>query len=358
MPKLRNQGQFYRAPLLVMAIITLLGALWAGLLRLGWRWPTLQSSLPIRHGALMVSGFFGTLISLERAVAIGKRWAYTGPLMSGCGGLLLVFGFPDIAGAILLASGSLWLVIVFVSILRVNQKNYIIVMALGALALLVGNLLWLFGTPVYQFVFWWAAFLILTIAGERLELSRLMQPSQRSQRAFTLSLALHLIGLTTLLFRPDLGVRLAAAGILGLVIWLLRYDVARRTVKQGGITGFIAACILSGYLWLVLASVLAIASGAVPAGPVYDATLHAIFLGFVFAMVFGHGPIIIPALLGVDIEYKPLFYLPLLFLHASLLLRIIGDLAGLSWARLWGGLINALTILLYFAVLAASRESG
>jgi hypothetical protein len=60
-------------PFLVLAILGLLAALWAGLMRLGWRLLALTPSLALAHGLLMISGFLGTLITLERAVAMQKR---------------------------------------------------------------------------------------------------------------------------------------------------------------------------------------------------------------------------------------------------------------------------------------------
>jgi predicted small integral membrane protein len=45
-------------------------------------------------------------------------------------------------------------------------------------------------------------------------------------------------------------------------------------------------------------------------------------------------------------------YVPLLLLHASLLLRVVGDLMGWWSARQWGGLLNALAVLLFFITLA------
>ena len=59
-------------------VLALLAALWAGLLRLGWRLPPLQPQLAGAHGPLMVVGFLGTLIALERAVALRKA------VVSGC----------------------------------------------------------------------------------------------------------------------------------------------------------------------------------------------------------------------------------------------------------------------------------
>ncbi len=37
----------------------------------------------------MIAAFFGTVISLERAVAIGHGWAYSAPLAAGTGGHIM-----------------------------------------------------------------------------------------------------------------------------------------------------------------------------------------------------------------------------------------------------------------------------
>ena len=345
-------NQRYRYPLMALAFAILTAAAWGGLLRLGWAWPALQPTLPVRHGPLMVAGFFGTLIAIERAVALGKAWAYSSPLLSSIGGLLVALGLGGQMGPVLMALGSSWLVLIFAVILRQHRTGYMLVMALGAVALLVGNLLWLFGIPVFQFVLWWAGFLILTIAGERLELGRMARQSKFSRVAFAFATTIFLAGLVILLPAWDLGVRLAGTAMILLGLWLLRFDIARRTVKQTGLTRFIAVCLLSGYVWLLVSGSIALIYGAVPAGPVYDAMLHAIFLGFVFSMIFGHAPIIFPAVLGIAIEYKPYFYFPLILLHISLVVRISGELLGSSPARQWGGLFNVIAVILYLGMLA------
>jgi hypothetical protein len=56
--------------------------------------------------------------------------------------------------------------------------------------------------------------------------------------------------------------------------------------------------------------------------------------------------------LGFDIEYKPSFYLPLILLHLSLIVRIGGELLGSGTARLWGGLFNVLAVMMYFAMIS------
>ena len=185
----------YRFPVMMLALITLIAATWAGLLRLGWAWPIMEPTLPISHGPLMVAGFFGTLIALERAVAMGKAWAYGSSLLSGVGGLLVAFGLGRQVGPVLMTLGSAWLVLIFAVILRKHRTGYLLVMALGAIALLVGNIIWLFGQPIFQLVLWWAGFLILTIAGERLELGRMVRQTRFGKAAFSIAVAIFLTGL-------------------------------------------------------------------------------------------------------------------------------------------------------------------
>jgi hypothetical protein len=81
----------------------------------------------------------------------------------------------------------------------------------------------------------------------------------------------------------------------------------------------------------------------------YDAALHSIFVGFVISMIFGHAPIIFPAILGVPITYRPAFAVQLILLHLSLLIRILGDLANLVAVRRWGGFLNEIALLLFLA---------
>jgi hypothetical protein len=99
--------------------------------------------------------------------------------------------------------------------------------------------------------------------------------------------------------------------------------------------------------------------GGVFAGPYYDAMLHTVFVGFVFAIIFGHAPIILPAILGrTTMPYHPVFYMPLGLLHASLLLRTAGDRGGWGAGRQWGGLCNGLAVLLFLLTLAWALPRG
>lgn len=343
-----------RIPLMVLVIFALLAAMWSGLLRLGWSWPLLRPSLPAAHGPLMISGFLGALIGLERAVALEHRWTFVGPLLSSLGAILLIVGVSGSPGPLLMTLGSLGLVMAFVLIIRRQPALFTATMGLGALAWLVGNALWLAERPVYRVVLWWAGFLVLTIVGERLELARLLRLSRVSQAGFVLATSLFVVGLIVTESDLSFGTRLAGVGMLALTAWLLRHDVARRTVRQTGLPRFIGVCLLSGYLWLGVSGLLALRFGGMVAGPRYDATLHALFLGFVFAMIFGHAPIIFPAVLGTPINFRSAFYVHLGLLHLSLLLRVTGDLAPWLPGRQWGGLLNVAVILLFLANTAYS----
>jgi len=347
-----------RVPVMALAMVALLTGVWAGLLRLGWQVPLLAATLPSAHGPLMVSGFLGTVIGLEGAVALGHWWAYAGPLATALGTVALVTDMPGHPGPIVMTLGSLGLVLTSGIIIRRQPTLFALMMGLGALAWLVGNVLWLVGWPIYRVVPWWAGFLVLTIAGERLELSRLLPLTWRTQLAFLVGVGLLLCGLVMVGVAFDVGVRLAGMGMLLLAWWLLSYDLARRQVRQAGLPRFTAICLLSGYGWLGVSGALALGFGGVMAGPHYDAMLHALFLGFVVAMMFGHAPTILPAVLSVPVPFRPRFYSHLGVLHLSLLLRVGGDLAGWWPGRSWGGLLNGVALGLFLANTGHAIWSG
>ena len=361
-----NSGQ-NKFPLLLLAIVTLLLGMWAGLLRLGWQWPTIAPTLPVSHGPLMVSGFLGTLIAIERAVALAlvmpeqKRWywlLYVGPVATLVGAVLLLVGQTAVTGSLLMTLGSASLVGVFGIIWKKHPALHTGTMALGAVTWLGGNALWLFGRPISQAVWWWAAFLILTIAGERLELSRIRKLTAVHQRLFGTAVFITLFGLIFLIFSYDLGVRITGLGFVALAAWLLRYDIVRNTIRQKGLPRYIAYCLLVGYIWLAASGVMILIVGGVAAGLMYDAILHAIFLGFVFSMIFGHAPIIFPSILNIPLQYRPAFYVHLILLHITLLMRVVGDLTTWVTGRQWGGLLNAVVLLLFLGNTAVSLIKG
>ena len=338
-----------RFPLMAVGMLALLTGMWAGLLRLGWAWPTPRPTFGLTHGPLMISGFIGTLIGLERAVALGRRWAYAAPLLTAIGAVTLLVGAPHWLAPLLIAAASGVLVSVFAVLIWRQTALFTITMGLGAAMWLVGNGVWLGGGEIPVAVSWWVNFLILTIAGERLELSRLLQLTRSSEWVFLAIVAVLLLGCAAGGIAVDTGARVTGVGWLGLTLWLVRHDIARRTVRQTGVPRFTAICLLSGYMWLAVSGALAIVYGSVIAGPQYDAVLHAVLLGFVFAMIFGHAPIIFPAVLGLAVPFRSRFYAHLALLHLSVALRLLGDVLAVVPLRQWGGLLNAVAILLFLA---------
>src|SRR5512139_3105151 len=134
-------GVPFRLPLLILGFASLAAGVLAGLARLGWGVPLPMAQLTLLHGPLMVSGFLGTVIGLERAVAMGRRWAYAGPLLTGLGGVSILLGLPPFMGAAGIVLGSTVLFAGTTLILLRQRELFMLTMVLGALSWLVGNLL-------------------------------------------------------------------------------------------------------------------------------------------------------------------------------------------------------------------------
>ena len=343
-----------RFPLLALGLGSLACGVWAGLLRLGWGLPHGRANLIELHGPLMVFGFLGTVISLERAVALRRAWGYLAPAGTVAGAALLFAGLRQgIGELVLLLAGSV-LVGLFAVVLRTHATASTATLALGALLWVGGDALWLHGDPLVQVVPWWAGFLVLTIVGERLELAALGGLTGAGRTVFGALTVLFVAGLATGAADADAGIRVAGAALAGYALWLARYDIARRTVRRPGLPRFVALALLPGYAWLGVGGILWLRHGAVLAGPAHDAELHAIFLGFVFSMIFGHAPVIFPGVLGIAIPFRRGFYAHLALLHAGLALRIAGDLAGNPRLARWGGMLNATAIALFLLATIAT----
>lgn len=354
----RATGKARAARVLLMAgaLVALLAGLWAGLARIGWQMPDTSLTLLLAHGPLMVCGMLAALVGLERAVAMQKTWPYTVPALSALGVLAVIAGLPLLFAALLFTVASMVLALVYVEIVTAHPALYTKVMAAGAALLLAGNVLWVFGLPVYRGFPWWMGFLVFTIAGERLELGRVQRLSPRVMRLFAIAAFAMGAGIVVATLLPAIGMRVFGLTLIGMALWLLRYDIARKTVKTHGLPQFVGACLLLGHAWLLIGGALMVAIGFQASGPMYDAMLHAVFVGFVFSMIFGHAPIIVPAVMGVPVAMTRLLYLPLVLLHGSLLLRVLGDVMMDGELRRWGGLLNALALLLYVAVLVLAAR--
>lgn len=354
-PARRSGRSAWAAPVIAFGVLALLAGLWAGLLRLGLPVPAGHTDLAELHGVLIPLGFLGTLIAAERAVALGQGWAWLVPAAGGVGALWLIAGLSASTGQVLIGLAGFGLLAMFVELHRIQPSWHNATQAAGAACWCVAGLLWLAGRDMSVLVPWLAGFLVLTIAGERLELSRLVALTARGRALFAGVVVVLLAGLGISVVAPAAGVRVAGLGLLGLAGWLAGHDIVRRTIRMRGVTRYMAIALASGYVWLAAAGGLWLAIGRLADGRAYDAMLHAVFLGFVFSMVFAHAPVIVPAVLRVRLPYHPVAYLPLALLHASLAIRLLGgDAAGDMLAWQVGGVLDEVVILLFLAFTAGT----
>ncbi len=340
-----------RAVLLVVAATALVAVL-AGLARLGLALPGGPAHAP-RHGPLFVLGVFVTVIALERAVAYGKAWAYGPPIASAASAVLLLAGAPGAEVVSMAAGGGL--VAVNVAIVRRQREPFTALMLLGSLALLLGSIAWFRGAAVFEIVPAWVAFFVLTIVAERLELSRLGRaPAWAGRLLVVLSVLLaSVVAANALGWRE--GPRAAGILLAAIAVWQLRFDLARRTVRTTGLPRFSATGVLLGGAWLFVGGVVA-TGGLPPAGPRYDAFVHAVMIGFVLSTVFAHAPIILPAVARVAVPFHPALYAPLALLELGLVARVAGDLLGSATARTAGGASNALAIVFFLVTVLWARR--
>lgn len=344
------QRGLYRGPLLAIALLSMLGSSWLGLARIGWPLPLPSPDHVLLHGPLFVGGFFGTLITLERAVSLGAGWAYAAPTLSASGAILLAVGRTESAAAAITAASALLLASALVVVRRRGVTLPTIMGVAGAAAWLAGNAQWLAGAAVYQVVYWWAGFLVIAVAGTRIGRNQAATFTPLTAAWFSAAILLLAVGIIFSSRAPSAGVPLAGAGLLLIAAWLARHDAAARTAPRHGRDGYMAIATLAGYAWLAAGGAIALAYGGVTVGPRYDAVLHSVLLGFVISVVFGHAPLVFPAILGIALPHRPAFYAHLALLHVSLALRVGADIiAGHGTMRAWGGLLNAAAILLFVA---------
>ncbi|HEY6896088.1 MAG TPA: hypothetical protein VI279_02415 [Rhodocyclaceae bacterium] len=342
----------------LLALPALLMGVLSGIARLGVDTPATAAALAGHHSALMIACFFGTVISLERAVALNLAWAYLAPVAAALSGLALIFGAPLVLAQALQILAASVLLVGGLRLWRRQPAQFLATLALGSAAWLLGNLVWLLNGSLLPALPFWLGFLILTIAGERLELTRIRPLPAFAKRVFPFIAGAIPAGALLALAAPAAGLALFAAALLALALWLMRYDIARHTVKQQGLTRYIAVCLLAGYGWLALAGLLGLGGALLPGHPWRDAALHGLTIGFVFSMVFGHAPVMLPAIAKLRVRWSPLFYLPLALLHGALMLRVAGVLgaAPLPWQA--GGVAGAIALLVFILTLAQAVLRG
>lgn len=341
----------FRLILLLIAVASMALGVASGLARVGWNLADWPAALAGQHGPLMMSASFGTVISLERAVALNTRLSLAAPILSAASGLALLMLLPMPIAAGLATLASLLLVLASIEVMRKLLAPFTVTLFLATLCWLLASLIWWLAQSPAMATGWWILFLVITIASERLELTRFVAVPESATLAFYSLIAAAITGSGLSIVSPLVGFGLMSAGIFGLAIWLMRYDIARHNLSQSDATRYIAVCLFTGYIWLAVAGLLGMAGGFEGGHRLHDATLHTIAIGFVFSMVFGHALIIFPAITKIRIRFHPVLYLPLILLWLSLSMRVLGQIVDQFPLRQYGALLNGVTLLAFAAVL-------
>ncbi|MFC2642043.1 MAG: hypothetical protein ACFN04_10895, partial [Propionibacterium acidifaciens] len=292
-------GQLRRVLLLVPCGLAMLMGVDAALALLGLPAPLSGDRLTSGHGMLMVIGFVGALIALERSVAIKRRWAHGAPVCMALGSLLTLVGpLPVRAGRAVMVAGCLVLCVNYVVLWSRNREPLVAVQIGGGISALCGTIVWLGGAAVPSLVPFLISFLVLTVIAERLDLSRIGQlawsPDRRRRHEDSLVLlsALSVLVGPAAMARPTIGLPVHGLVLIALAVQSASGDVARRGVRAAGPHRFTALMILAGYGWLVVTGLLLLRPAL--SGLRYDATLHAVFLGFILSMIAAHASTILP----------------------------------------------------------------
>lgn len=371
-----------RLALLAGGGIGLLAGLNAALLRLGLPAPVESQGLSGLHGILMLYGFLGTAITLERAVALRSDkksitwWGYLAPAFSGLAAGTAIVGVANphtpfahfIPGALWTASMAV-LCLIYVVVWRKQPTFFVLVQTLGAIAGLLGVVLWWRGFEIPVVVIWWTAFLLLTIVGERLELARIVFSSNALQVRIFIEVLAYFISLTVATLAPEAGYPLMGVTLAFLIIDVGSHDIAFQTVRTSGLTKFMGAAMLAGYAWALVAAGIWVAVGPVFSGYAYDTSVHALTIGFALSMVMAHAPIIVPAVVRRQVPYSPVLWVVWGLLQVGLVVRVVGgaraafgfDQGVLAWQ--YGGAVDVLTVLAFVGttvslILLASKARG
>lgn len=338
----RRAATRIRALLVALGGASLIGGLDAALVRLDVWAPVISTRVGDVHGQVMVLGFLGTLISLERAQSLGRTWAYLAPALYGAGAVALVSPAPVLLGQLLQVEAGVLFVGLYLALWLRAPRPLVAVQVLAAVLALGGAVVALL-VDVPHAIAWFAGFVVVTIAAERAELAALVMGPAADRRLLVLATGLTLATLAALLW-PG-GERAVGLALAALAAWLAVHDVVRRQLRLTGQRRYLAVALLAGYVHLALAGGVLAAAGLLSGSGAYDVVVHGVFLGFGVSMVMAHAPVILPAVLGRPLPYRPALWVPLVLLNAGLAVRFTGALAGLTGLWQVGGVVTVVAVL-------------
>ena len=353
-----------RMALLVGAGLAALLGLVAALIRADLIHPSDRVPLADLHGGLMVYGFLGAAIGLERAVAYrsgGSKkpsWGFLAPALGLLGSLLCLLSLivssraaapswvrVELFGGILWTLSMLVLTAMYLAIWHRQPSAEVLIQVLGSLVGLVGAFGWVAGLDASVLAPTWLFFLILTIVGERVELARAVFSDVRLESGILGLSLLTVLMLPVQAMAPSVGYPLLGLALGLLLLVMASHDVAKGTFRHGGLPGFMGTCMLSAYAWGLLAALIWMAAPLDSSTYWGDMALHALAVGFIMTMVIAHVCMIVPSVIRRPLPFHPLLWGAWALMQVGLLIRLLGAIR--LYTPLWkaGNLLNVLGIL-------------
>ena len=368
-PKMRKSGGRTALPrsrmaLLVGAGLAALLGLVAALIRADLIHPSGRVPLADLHGGLMVYGFLGAAIGLERAVAYRSggsskpAWGFLAPALGLLGSLLCLLSLlvssrgaapawvkVELVGGIPWTLSMLVLTAIYSAIWRRQPSAEVIIQVLGSLVGLVGAAAWVAGLDASVLAPTWLFFLVLTIVGERVELARAVFSDVRLESGILGLSLLAVLMLPVQAMAPSVGYPLLGLSLGLLLLVMASHDVAKGTFRHGGLPGFMGTCMLSAYAWGLLAALIWMAAPLDSSTYWGDMALHALAVGFIMTMVIAHVCMIVPSVIRRPLPFHPLLWGAWALMQVGLLIRLLGAIR--LYTPLWkaGNLLNVLGIL-------------
>jgi len=332
--------------LMPLILLGLVMGIVGGWIRLGYIALPVASAA-MSHGLLMVGGFLGTLICLERCMVMkAKGWLLLpllGLVATGC----YLLGF-ETYGMYALTLQSIGLFIVLYLQTVKYKLTELVIMCVGAVCWIIGNVLVIKTGFVPVGTTWWIGFILMTIVGERLEFGKFLPNPRWSKACLYTLLTVFFVGL--LIPFHEGGSWLMGMCALFIGLWLLRFDMARIAVRKVGYHRYIGLGLIIGYVWLVIFGLVLCLMDSHPY--FYDLFLHTFFLGFAFSMIWAHAPIILPTVFKrSQTAFHPVLWPFWTLFQISLTGRMLFSLLKYTNGRSWFGIFNGWMVLAMFALM-------
>ena len=283
------------------------------------------------------------------------RWAFAAPLASGLSAPALLAGQSDVGAGLLIGAGAVSIVANAIVVRRAPTDQAVLLLA-AAVAWLSGSLLFAARTGGEATFALWLAFLIVTVAAERIPMTVPHPHGTAVQRGLRLTLVVLLLAAAVSAIAPAAGGTLYGLAVLALAIWFARFDGARHAGHEDKLQRYVVAALLSSFAWLAIGGV---AWAATALGWIFarDAALHALGLGFIVSMMMGHAPAILRSVAHVELRFGRFFYVPLAALQLSLVVRIGFGALDPDWRAL-GAALNAATLALFVGTVIGAAVVG